>query len=536
MGLVEGRTKGTLATGRGALTPAGLAEALQGRRLAVVGIGVQNLPLIEFLCSLGLQVTAFDQRSETQLAARVARLSGLPVRYVTGPGYLDSLPGHDVIFLTPGIKKDLPQLVEARRRGAEFSSEVGLSFAMCRAPIWGVTGSAGKTTTTTLVHELLSTENPTYLGGNIGKPLIKEAAAIPSDARVVFELSSFQLQLLESSPEVAGVLNISLNHLDVHSSMEEYVDAKKNVYRFQGSDGWVVLGAASPETRQMAEECLKAGKRRVAVFGLGIVPPEVEGVAAAPVPEGAAVLAWSTGGALYMSGDAEAAAAAAATPAAHAGAGARAAARSPRYDKGIFICREDELQIPGTHNVVNVLGALSLAAPAGLDPRAVREAIISFKGVEHRLEPVATVNGVLYINDSIATAPDRTMAALDAMAGRGRLIFILGGYDKKLPFDELAAKLVDPRFGVKALILIGATAPKIEVAVLHAAEKAGRGHLPPMYPAGDYEQVVHEAARLAAPGDVVLLSPACASYDRFNNFEERGQLFKELVRKLPNLG
>lgn len=214
------------------------------------------------------------------------------MEYVTGPSYLDSLPGHDVIFLTPGIKKDLPQLTEARRCGAEISSEVGLSFAMCRAPIWGVTGSAGKTTTTTLVHTLLSTKYRTYVGGNIGQPLIKEAAAIPPDSRVVFELSSFQLELMDTSPEVAGVLNISPNHLNVHNSMYEYVEAKKNIYRFQNLGGWVVLGASSPETRQMAEECLAAGYERVAVFGLGVRP---SGGPAVTAPAGAAVLAWSHG-------------------------------------------------------------------------------------------------------------------------------------------------------------------------------------------------------------------------------------------------
>ena len=505
--------KGLLAYGRGELTPDRLAEDLKGKQLAVVGVGVQNLPLIEFLCSLGLSVTAFDQKTKEQLGGRAARLAGMPVAWVAGPDYLDALPGYDVIFLTPGIKKHLPQLAEAARRGAAFSSEVGLSFAMCRAPIWGITGSAGKTTVTTLVHNLLTTAGQTYLGGNIGRPLVKEAAAIPPIARVVFELSSFQLQLLETSPEVCGVLNISQNHLDVHTSMEEYIEAKKNIYRFQDPEGWVLFGGTNPHTRGMAEECLAAGKRRVAVYGLGLTPAG-DGEAGPP-PRGAAVLAWSEGGSIFLAADPDTA----------------LRGGSP---ESIFVCREKELQIPGAHNVGNVLAALSLAAPAGLDPRAVREVVVSFKGVEHRLEPVTTVNGVLYINDSIATAPDRTMAALDAMAGRGSLIFILGGYDKQLPFDELGEKLVDPSYGVKAIILIGVTAEKIETAVRQAAAKAGPGaNLPPMYPAKDYEQVIQEAHRLASPGDVVLLSPACASYGMFNNFEERGRLFKELVRQLP---
>jgi UDP-N-acetylmuramoylalanine--D-glutamate ligase len=528
--------------GRGTVTPGQVEASLRGRSIAVVGLAVTNLPLVEFLCSLGLSVTVFDQKGLEELGARRERLAGLPVTYHVGPGYLDALPGYETIFLTPGIRKDLPPVVEAARRGAKIGCEVGLTFAMCRAPILGITGSAGKTTTTTLAHLLLSTKYDARLGGNIGRPLVKEAASIPPGARVVCELSSFQLQLLGTSPEVSAILNISPNHLDVHSSMDEYVEAKKNVYRFQGPDGWVILNWGNPATRAMAIACAERGRGGVAVFGSSSGSAFV--TATPPLPAGLTELAWTDGGAIFMATDVE------------GGRGIEGAARAQarkcgggRRPAGAFICREDELRIPGRHNVENVLAALSLVAPAGLDPAAVRTVVAGFCGVEHRLEPVAEVNGVRYVNDSIATAPDRTIAALEAMRGRGGLVLILGGYDKKLSFDDLAGKLIDPHYGVRAIILVGATAGQIDTAVRDATARAtttaqtaaGRAmglpaSPPPMTRAADYEEVVTQARRVARPGDTVLLSPACASYDMFTNFEERGRLFKELVRRLPGGG
>lgn len=454
---------------------------LADRRVAVVGLAISNLALIRFLVKSGAKVTAFDQKTPDELGDRYHELQALGAEFSLGPGYLSRLPEFPLIFLTPGMKKDFPEIQEARARGAEISSETRLFFSLCPAPVVGITGSAGKTTTTTLIGEILKAEGHrrVLLGGNsFGKPPIEWIGELTPDDLVVLELSSFQLQLVERSPHIGALLNISPNHLDVHSSMEEYAEAKKNIFRFQNLGDWAVFNYDRPETRGMVDD----------------------------VP----------GGTVFFSRDREL----------KHGAflrGNELIWRDGRREH--LICNIDEIILPGRHNLENILAATAVSSLAGASPEAIRGVVTTFKGVEHRLELVRELDGVRYYNDSIATAPDRTLAALETF--RAPIVLIAGGYDKKIPFEGLAAEVVRR---VNVLILIGATADKIAGTVEKAAAEFGSG--PEIVRAGDLSRAVAAAREKAQPGDVVLLSPSCASYDQFRNFEERGRQFKGLVAAL----
>lgn len=452
----------------------------EGKRVAVVGLGVSNLPLIRFLKAKGAHVTGCDKKSLDELAARVPLIQELDCRLDLGPGYLASLSEHEVIFLTPGMRKNLPEIARARAAGAIISSEISLVFELCRAPILGITGSSGKTTTTMLCGRILETNgDQVFVGGNIGRPLIEIAEQIPATAKVVLELSSFQLEELAHSPHLSIVTNITPNHLDQHASMEEYVEAKKHIYRHQTPGDACILNFDDPTTRAMQHDC----PGRVAFFSRRTELDE-----GAFVRHGDLLLRW--------------------------------AGREER------ICSRDELKLLGEHNVENVLAASLATHLFGARTAAVHEAVTTFTGAPHRLEFVREVSGVRYYNDSIATTPSRAMAALSSFDQP--IVLIAGGYDKKIPFDEFVRLAVRK---VKAVVVLGVTAGLIEEAIRRAAAE-GSARLPIIVRAGGFDEAVREAAHLAAPGDVVLLSPACASYDMFNNFEERGQRFRDLVRGL----
>lgn len=458
----------------------------RGRRVAVVGLGVSNRAVMRYLARHGAHLVGFDQKPAAELGPAYDEMAALGARLVLGPDYLEHLQGSwDAVFLTPGMRKDLPVLAELRRRGVPFFSEIGLVFALCRGRIIGVTGSSGKTTTTTLIGEMLKAgPHPVYVGGNIGQPLLEVVEEIPADAWVVLELSSFQLEMLDRSPAVAVLTNVSPNHLDVHGTMAAYVAAKERIVRFQGSDGIAVLNGDDPVTARLAGQApgqtLLFSRQR-------------------PVPAGA----WLDGDQLMVGGIRRAA--------------------------PVVLCRRREIQLLGDHNVENVLAAAATAVACGIDLAAVRAVATGFRGVPHRLELVAEGNGVRYYNDSIATAPDRTLAALESFTEP--VVLIAGGYDKGIPFDPLGPAICRR---ARAVVLIGTTAPRIEEAVRAAA--AGAGRLPEIRHAGSLAEAVRAARELARPGDVVLLSPACASYDMFRDFAERGRQFKELVRALEPAG
>ena len=453
-------------------------SALRGRRAAVVGIGVSNTPLIELLLGAGIAVTACDRRARGEFDGLDERLERRGAILHLGADYLDHLEGADVIFRTPGLRPDEPQLEAARARGSVITSEMEAFFAVCPCPIFGITGSDGKTTTTTIAAELLKAAGRTvHVGGNIGRPLLADAAEMSPEDIAVLELSSFQLMTMDRSPDRAVITNLAPNHLDVHKSMEEYIAAKTNIFTHQGPEGLVILNRDNAVTRELAARA----RGRVTMFSRQ-----------APLEQGVYV----EEGAIWVSN----------------GQGRRR------------VLPLDGILLPGDHNVENYMAAI--AAVDGLVPDPViRDFAKAFGGVAHRIELVRTLDGVRYYNDSIASSPTRTIAGLRSFPEK--VILIAGGYDKHIPFDVLGPEI---QTHVKALILTGDTAPKIRAAVEGAP--GYRGDNPPVSETGDLGEAVATARTMAKPGDMVLLSPACASFDRFKNFAERGDTFKRLVNAL----
>ncbi|HSW09284.1 MAG TPA: UDP-N-acetylmuramoyl-L-alanine--D-glutamate ligase [Bacillota bacterium] len=454
---------------------------LRRRRVALVGLGLSHEALARFLAGEGVAVTVFDRKPADDLSARLGRLAGLPVEYRLGEGYGRSWEEFDTIFVTPGARLDDPLIGQARARGAVLSSETELFLMLCPAPVLGITGSAGKTTTTALTGAILEAAGiPVRVGGNIGRPLIAEVLEIAPDEQVVLELSSFQLELLTISPEIAVLLNLRPNHLDVHGTFAAYMSAKANIFRHQLPGCWAVFSADDPLTRRMGES-----------RGTGVAWFSARG----PVERGA----FLEDGRVWIAGQADP------------------------------VCEAGDLFLPGRHNLQNLLAATTAASLVGAGPAAAARAAREFRGVPHRLELVREVGGVRYVNDSIATTPDRTEAALDTV--KGPILLILGGYDKKIGFDELAAKIV--REGnIRHIFLTGATAAAIEQAIQRAETAEGRA-APPREYHSSYADLLPAITGAARPGDTVLLSPACASFDSFANFEERGDLFRRFAASLP---
>ena len=466
-----------------------ILETYKDVQVAVVGMGRSNQALCRYLLKEGALVTCFDRKTREKLGDTYEAFNEQGVKWSLGPEYLDILPGYKHIFLTPGMKKDHPKISQARKEGAVISTEIDLFLNRCKGVVGAVTGSAGKTTTCMLTGLMLEKSLPgtkVFVGGNIGSVLIEKAGEIPEDARVVLELSSFQLQLCRQSPHSALLLNVRPNHLDIHKDFDEYVESKKNIFRFQGENDWAFLNYDELPTRSIANEC-KAN------VGFYLSRPPVDRQGGRPQR-----FAWLDGDDLV-------------------------------YDPGngaepIVVAGKNDLLIPGDHNISNVLGAVLLSMQLGANLLGIKNALKSFRGIEHRIEFVREINGVKYYNDSIATSPDRTIALIDSV--KGPLVLILGGYDKGLPFDELAAKLVQHR--CKA-VLLGACGGKIQHSIESAWARAGLSGAPEIAKTSSLEEAVNVATAMVSPGSSVALSPACASYDMFSSFEERGQRFKDIV-------
>ncbi|MCI9403752.1 MAG: UDP-N-acetylmuramoyl-L-alanine--D-glutamate ligase [Oscillospiraceae bacterium] len=452
-------------------------NSLKDKNVAVLGIGISNLPLIHMLRKAGIRVTACDKRDRTAFGPQAEELEASGVCLRLGTDYLDHLEGQDVIFRTPGMRPDLPQLSAAVKRGSVLTSEMEVFFQVCPCPIIGITGSDGKTTTTTIIAELLKSGGyRVHLGGNIGNPLLPEAGDItPADYAVV-ELSSFQLMTMDLSPHIAVVTNLAPNHLDVHKSMEEYIAAKKNLFLRQRTGDRVILNTDNDITRSFVSEA----KGAVTLFSRK------------EEPEGSAVFLRDN------------------TIWVRDGEGERA------------VLSREGILLPGDHNVENYMAAI--AAVNGLvKDETIRTFAASFGGVEHRIELVRTLNGVRYYNDSIASSPTRTIAGLRSFSEK--VILIAGGYDKHIPFEALGPEVLKR---VRRLILTGDTASKIRTAVESAPGFRESGL--PIEEYDDFRQAVEAARDAASEGDVVILSPACASFDRFKNFMERGKAFKDIVQ------
>ena len=452
------------------------------KKATIIGLAREGVALAEYLARNGVKVTVSDLKPREELAAPLKALSGVPVEFVLGahpPEILDC----DQLFISPGVPLDSPIILEAQRRGIPISGESRFFLEHCPAPVIGVTGSSGKTTTVRLSSEILTTAGfRTWIGGNIGEPLTPHLDQIALDDKVVMELSSFQLKIMASSPRIAVILNITPNHLDRHPTMEDYIEAKKQIMRFQGPGDVTVLGHDNETTRRL----VPFAKGQVALFSL-----ETE------VAEGAFLRHQQI--ILRLGG------------------------------RERVICHEGDVKLLGRHNLANVLAAITIAGLAGADADAMWDVILSFRGVEHRLEPTREINGVSYYNDSIATSPERAAAALRSFDRP--IVVLAGGQDKHLPWDELADLMLHK---TRAVVLFGQAADLIDSALVaaRARSRTALDRTPVVRRGGSLEEAVAIAHRLAQPGDVVLLSPGGTSYDAFKDFTERGEFFKTLVRAL----
>ena len=447
---------------------------LKGKTVAFCGVGRTHMPLIKLFQEKGAVVSVRDQRPLEKLGENGEILRSLGVELRLGEDYLQDL-NEDIIFRTPGMRYHLPQLEEARVRGCAVTSELELFFRLCPCKIYGVTGSDGKTTTTSIIAEFLKAQGKTvHLGGNIGKPLLPEIESIAPEDVAVVELSSFQLISMRESPDVAVVTNLSPNHLDVHKDMQEYIDAKKNILLHQGA---------------LSRTVLNAGNEITAAFA-----PEVRGDCwmfrrGAPVERGV----WCDGESIYVHGE--------------------------------KLLEVSQIKIPGWHNVENYMAAIA-AVWGDVEPQTIRHVAETFAGVEHRAEFVRELGGVKYYNDSIATSPTRVISGMLSLFPQ-KILMIAGGYDKHIPFEPLGPAVCEK---VKTLILLGSTAQKIQDAVMAAPQY--REGCPEILRVETMEEAVAAAAAHAQPGDIVSLSPACAAFDLYPNFEVRGRHFKEIVNKL----
>lgn len=450
-------------------------DSLQGKTVAVIGIGVSNRPLIELLAARGISVTARDRQQRQALGDYAGHLEAMGCRLCLGEEYLDGL-NEDVIFRTPGMRPDVPELAAAVARGSTLTSEMEVFFEVCPCPIIAVTGSDGKTTTTTIIAELLRSAGKTvHLGGNIGHPLLAETPSIQPEDVAVLELSSFQLMTMGRSPHIAVITNLSPNHLDVHKDFAEYITAKENIFTHQNTQDIAVFNADNSITAQQAERAL--GRAR-----LFSRKNEVED------------------GVFLRDG--------------------KIIARHGGQER-VVMNRED-IRLPGEHNVENYLAAIAAVDGMVSDDRIAAFAR-SFGGVEHRIELIRTLDGVRWYNDSIASSPSRTIAGLRAFPEK--VILIAGGKDKGISYAELGPVVNDH---VKLLLLCGATASVIRESVEQAENYQGLE----IIDVADYHQAAQIARERAAEGDVVILSPASTSFDRFKNFMERGKAFKEVVNGL----
>lgn len=452
-------------------------DTIKNKKVAVIGVGVSNTPLIDRLLAEGVSVAACDKRTREQMGAQADDLERRGCRLHLGEGYLDGLDA-DVIFRTPGLRPDVPQLASAAARGAELTSEMEVFFRVCPCPIIAVTGSDGKTTTTTIIAELLRAAGKTvWLGGNIGHPLLCEADNMRPDHCAVLELSSFQLMTMTQSPHIAVVTNLAPNHLDMHKDMAEYVAAKENIFRHQRPGDIAVFNADNAITAEQSARAV--GRSRL--FSRRTEP--ADGV--------------------FLRGE-------------------DIVCRSPEGER--VILRTSDIKIPGVHNVENYMAAI--AAVDGLVPdETIRQFARDFGGVEHRIELVRTYRGVRYYNDSIASSPSRTIAGLRSFPEK--VILIAGGYDKHIPYDVLGPEICAH---VKKLYLGGATGQKIREAVERCPEYDPKAL--EIVDCGSFEPAVRAAAAAAEPGDVVLMSPASAAFDQFKNFMVRGAFFKKLIKEL----
>ena len=443
-------------------------NSLKGQRIAVLGLGVSNRPLVRLLLEFGCDVTGCDRTPREKLDEEVLELEAQGCRLRVGDGYLDGVEA-DVLFRTPGMHPGNPVIQSLAQKGARVTSEMEVFFEVCPCYLIAVTGSDGKTTTTTLISEMLKAAGKrVWLGGNIGTPLLPLVREMKAEDFAVVELSSFQLMDMTRSPNRALITNLAPNHLDIHRDMEEYVDAKKNIFRYQDAKGLLVLNGDNDITGQFT------GNGETRFFSR----------------QGKAYVHLESG-VIYRAGEA--------------------------------VLKADDILIPGIHNVENYMAAIAMVEGL-VEDETIRQVAKTFGGVEHRIELVRIKDGVKFYNDSIASSPSRTIAGLRSFSEK--VILIAGGYDKHIPYDVLGPEICAH---VKKLFLGGATGPQIRAAVETCAEFTGQVEITDCE---NFEAAVRAAAAAAEEGNVVLMSPASAAFDQFKNFMVRGEFYKKLVREL----
>lgn len=464
-----------------------LREMFSGKRAVLLGAGVSNTPLVEFLSSYGAKIEIRDKKSRDEMKPEtVAKFDAAGAVFVTGEGYLDGIEC-DYLFRSPGFRPDLPEIKEAVSRGAVLTSETDLFTELCPAHLIGVTGSDGKSTTTTVIYEILkkSRGENAFLGGNIGYPLLDRITSMTKDSAVSCELSSFQLMTVDAPFDVAVITNITPNHLNWHTGMDEYVEAKAQILRKASR---AVLNFGCEITRELGRKC----KCPVTYFSKYPIPEsEIEEKDSLITLDGDDIVVFEK-----------------------------------KTGSRRVVMKKGDILIPGLHNCENYMAAIGAIAGFASDDD-VREVAKTFGGVKHRFELVRVLNGVYYYNSSIDSSPTRTIAAISNLVDKP-INIILGGSDKNIPYDPLA-EAIALHGNVKCAVVTGQSGPMILAAFeKYGVEKAGVK----IVRAENFKDAVLAAAKNASSGDAVLLSPASASFDSFPNFEVRGETFKNIVNGL----
>lgn len=459
------------------MTLATYINSIKDKRIGVIGAGISNMPLITALCDSGCAVTVCDKSSLENLGENADKLIALGAKLKLGETYLDNLD-FDIIFRTPGLHPFKPELVKARENGAIITSEMEVFFETCPCKIIAITGSDGKTTTSTLIAEILKAEGYTvWLGGNIGRPLLVETDKMESDDFAVLELSSFQLHSMTCTPDVAVVTNIAPNHLDIHPDYADYISAKENIFAHQNENCLLVVNEDNDITASFKTKAV--GKLRT--FSRKIRPAD----------------------GFYFEDE---------------------TVYKMQDSTSEPIALREEFRLVGDHNIENFMAAYC-ATVDYVSKKAFRKVAKNFKGVAHRMELVREVDGVLFYNDSIASSPSRTVAGLKSFPNKS--ILIAGGYDKHIPFAPLAEEAVK---SVKAMVLCGDTAAAIYAAML--AQPSFDAKALEIVKVDDFKEAIYTARNMAEIGDRVLLSPASASFDKFKNFAIRGDTFRQIVLEM----
>ncbi len=456
-------------------------KTIANKRIAIIGLGTSNIPLIDYFNDLGSSISVFDNRAKENVDKEIIeKLEKNNIKYYLGEDSLKNLIGFDYIFRSPSCMPWTPEIQREVSKGAILTSEIEQVLELSPSHIIGVTGSDGKTTTTTLIYKLLQTTgHKCFLGGNIGTPLFTQISDMKPDDYVVLELSSFQLIDMKVSPEIAVVTNITPNHLNVHKDYQEYIDSKKNIYLHQNENGILVINKDNDITKEFYKDA--RGKVRYfshkELLDNGVIFDEKDHIIKI-------------------------------------------------CDDGVrkHIINQKDMLLKGEHNCENACAAISATLGLVKEDDAINT-IKNFSGVEHRLEFVRSINGVKWYNDSIGTSPTRTIAGLNSFDEK--IVLIAGGYDKHLDYAPIGKPIVD---NVSKLILMGATADKIYNAVSEELQKQNKKM--PIYRCNTLEEVVNKANEIATEDEIVLFSPASASFDLFKNFEERGEKFKQLVNAI----